>query len=576
MSGNFYAPPRMNGPERCMQYAQAVLAGKILVCLKVRLAVERFFRDLEKVPREDYPWIYDEGRAGRPVEFMERFLVPTKGNYDRLNLMPWQCFAICNVYGWVGKETGLRRFGEALIYVGSGNGKSTMLSALATYMVSKDGERGADVTLFANSKDQADIVYDECKKQIEACPTLYPKHFRTTNEGIYYDATNSSIVSHANEVSAKDGLNPYCAVFDEIHEFKDFRMLNLVKPKMLKRLQSLIWYLTTAGYVNDGPLDQYYRLFSSALEEGKLPEIVADRLFCLIYELDEDDRIEDYTVWIKANPSLGTLLSLDAMRAQWETARRIPQERANFICKNLNLKVNADEASFVDWGVLKKNDGVIALSDLEGRTAYAGFDLSTREDFTAAAIAVPLDDGREFVLHHSWVPRKKLDTVPEGTDFYSWAMMGYLSIVDADYIEQDQVADWIEKQARFFDVLGVGYDPANARWTVMQLEGKGLACEVVRQGPITLNDPMKDLKELLLSQRVVSNNDPMLRWYTDNVRLSKEARHADKANWMPTKRKRDLKIDGFMAWLFAHTLVMRNRQPEYDENRFDIAMIRLD
>ena len=81
---------------------------------------------------------------------------------------------------------------------------------------------------------------------------------------------------------------------------------------------------------------------------------------------------------------------------------------------------------------------------------------------------------------------------------------------------------------------------------------------------------------MLLSQRVVTTNDPMLRWYTDNVRLSKEARHADKANWMPTKRKRDLKIDGFMAWLFAHTLAMRSMEPVVDESRYEITSIRLD
>ena len=32
--------------------------------------------------------------------------------------------------------------------------------------------------------------------------------------------------------------------------------------------------------------------------------------------------------------------------------------------------------------------------------------------------------------------------------------------------------------------------------------------DVVRQGPITLNDPMKDIKELLLGGKVVSNSDP--------------------------------------------------------------------
>ena len=566
----------LSGPDRAMQYARDVLAGKIVACDKVIRACQRFMNDLERSAEESYPWVFDAEKAQRPITFMEKFLTPTKGNYDKLELMPWQCFFICNVLGWVSKETGLRRFREGLLYVGSGNGKSSMLSGLSAYLVSKDGERGAEIDVFANAKKQAEIIGEESRKMIRNSPKLYPKHFRVTDEGIFYDATDSKIIIHSNELSAKDGLNPHVAVFDEIHEYKDFRLLNLIKPKMLKRRQALSLYLTTAGYVNEGPLDHYYRLFGSALEDGKLDPMVSDRLFGLIYELDEDDDIEDTSKWIKANPSLGYLLDLSAMRAQWEAAKRIPQERANFICKVLNIKVNADEASFVDWSVLKKNSGIIGLENLEGYVAYAGFDLSTREDFTAAAIEVPLDENRAFVLHHSWVPKKKLDTVPEGTDFYSWNMLGYLTIVDADYIEQDMVADWIWKQSRFFEIMGVGYDPANARWTVMNLEGRGLNCEVVRQGPITLNDPMKDLKEMLLDGRVVSNNDPMLRWYTDNVRLSKEARHADKANWMPTKRKRDLKIDGFMAWLFAHTMAMRAREPEYDESRFDITHISLD
>ena len=83
---------------------------------------------------------------------------------------------------------------------------------------------------------------------------------------------------------------------------------------------------------------------------------------------------------------------------------------------------------------------------------------------------------------------------------------------------------------------------------------------MVRQGPITLNDPMKDIKELLLGGKVISNGDPMLMWYTDNVRISGEKRHTDKANWMPMKRNKFRKIDGFMAWLDAHAVKMQ-KQP---------------
>ena len=86
------------------------------------------------------------------------------------------------------------------------------------------------------------------------------------------------------------------------------------------------------------------------------------------------------------------------------------------------------------------------------------------------------------------------------------------------------------------------------------LDAKGFDCQVVRQGPLTLNDPMKDIKEKLLAGSVVTNGNPMWGWYTDNVRISGKRQHADKENWMPVKRNKFRKIDGFMAWLDAHAV----------------------
>ena len=571
---DFRFPEEMTGVNRAVEYARNVLSGEIMSNKKVQLACKRFFSDLERAQTGKASWDFDPALGERPIYFIESFLSPSKGGYGKMRLLGWQCFFLANVFGFVDRKTRLRRFKEALVYVGSGNGKSTLMSGLSAFMACKDNEQGADICLFANSREQAGIVFEECKKQIEGSPLLRGR-FRVLRDKIHYDASGSLIRSFASDSGKLDGLNPHGAIFDEIHEFGDFRLVNIVKRKLVKRKQPLVFYLTTAGYVNEGPLDRYYALFSDALAEGKLEEDARDRLFSLIYELDEEDDIEDESKWMKPNPSLGVLLDPKDLHNTWMTVRHTPQERADFICKNLNLKVNADEASFVDWSILKKNDGVIPISDLEGKMAYGGFDLSTREDFTAAAIAVPLPDGREFILHHSWVPRKKLEASPEGADFYSWAMQGHLSIVDGDYIEQDQVADWIIKQGKYFELMKVGYDPANARWTVLQLEGKGIPCEVVRQGPITLNDPMKDIKEMLLSGKIVSNNDPMLRWYMDNVRLSKEARHADKANWMPVKRKKALKIDGFMAFLFAHTCLMRARRAPVDDDYYGVSVIKL-
>ena len=534
-----------------MRYARGAVDGSLVVCRKTRMACQRFLDDLEKSKDPDYPWRFDPVKAARPVDFIEHFLKPTRGAYDRMELMDWQCFIECNLYGWVGKEDGYRRFREALILVGTGNGKSTMMAGNATFLACKDGEPGPDIYLLANSKEQAGIVFEECRAQIAASPSLASR-FRTLRDGVYYDKTNARIRHRSTDSSKLDGLNPHGAIFDEIHEYRDFKLLNIINRKTVKRKQPLSIYITTMGYVIDGPLAYYYGVFTDAME-GTLPQKTADRMFAYIAELDPEDDVEDTSKWIKANPGIGTVLQLEDLKEKWERNKMVPSERADFICKQLNIMVNADDMAFVQPEVIRRNDAVIPMESLLGRRCYGGFDLSNREDFTAAALEFPLDDGRIFVLLHSWVPRRKVEMDQEKIDYYGLAMKGYLTIVDGEYIQQEDVYDWFMAQSQLYEIVAIGYDPANATRLRQMLETR-FDCQVIRQGPITLNDPMKDIKELLIGGKVVSNKDPMLVWYTDNVRLSGERRHVDKENWMPTKRNKFRKIDGFMAWLDAHAL----------------------
>ena len=554
--------------KRCYEYVDDVLSGRIRACEKVRMACQRFRNDLERSATDpSWPWVFDEHKAARPTDFMERFLVPTKGDYDRMELMGWQCFVEANIYGWVDRVTGLRRFRENLIIVGTGNGKSTIMAGNATFLACKDGERGADIYLLANSKDQAGVVFRECSGQIKASPAL-ARRFRPLRDGIYYDKMNATIRHRSSDSKRLDGLNPHGAIFDEIHEYRDFKLINVIKMKNVKRKQPVIIYITTMGDVIDGPLAYYYDLFTDAMSGKLLPE-VGDRMFAFIAELDPEDDIEDTSCWIKANPGLGTVLQLDDLIREWNRVKLIPSERANFICKQLNIMVNADDMAFVQPEVLKRNKDTIDEETLLGRRCYGGFDLSNREDFTGAALEFPLDDGRIFVKLHSWVPQRKVDLDQEKIDYYGLQMKGYLTIVPGEYVQQEDVHAWFVAQSKKYEIVTIGYDPANATRLRQMLEVGGkdypaFDVQVVRQGPITLNDPMKDIKELLLAGQVVSNNDPMLSWYTDNVRISGERRHLDKENWMPTKRNKYRKIDGFMAWLDAHCIRMQ-KQPAGQE-----------
>ena len=394
---------------------------------------------------------------------------------------------------------------------------------------------------------------------------------------MFYDRTNSTIKARASDSSTLDGLNPYLAIFDEIHEYKTWKLIDVVRRGMIKRQQPLTIYITTMGTVLDGVLTQMYGLFSDALEEGILSPTVADRLFAFICEMDPGDDLDDSSLWIKANPSMGVLQNREELEKEWERAKLVPQNKADFITKQLCVTVDSSEAAYLPAEILNRNRGTIGMEQLLGRMCYGGYDLSSREDFTAAVLLFPLDDGRWFVLHHSWTTRRKVDLNNEKIDYAHFAMLGVLTICDGDYVPQDEVFKWFKAMAGAngsYEVVAIGYDPANAVWCNRALEAEGFATEVVRQGPLTLNDPMKSFREAMMDGRIVTNNDPMLRWYMHNVRLRNNYLDKEKENWMPTKSNRYRKIDGFAALIDAWCVAQQN-MPTYTGNPDEIVDIEV-
>ncbi|MEA4928578.1 MAG: terminase TerL endonuclease subunit [Candidatus Limiplasma sp.] len=544
---------------RVHAYVRDVLEGRLVACEKVKSACRRFERDLQRSQSDPaYPWAFDEELAARPIRYIERYLRPTKGRYDRMEMLPWECFVEANLYGWVDKTTRLRRFREGLIIIAKKNGKSTLMAGNAGYGASADGEPGADIYVLANSKEQAGLVFETCRTQIMGSPVLR-NEFKPLHSELRHEKTNSTIRRLASDSTKLDGLNPHMGIFDEIHEYRNFRLINVIKNGMAERKQPLALYITTMGEVLDGPLTQYYDRFTQAMN-GVLPEDVADSMFCYIAELDSAEEIDQPDMWVKANPSMGVLIDLEQMKRDWAVAKLTPNERGYFVTKRLNLMADTSEAGFLDAEVIRRNDAVIDLAMLEGRYCNGGYDLSSREDFTAAALEFELDDGRFFWLCHSWVPRRKVELAQEKIDYYHWAMEGYLTIVEGEYIEQAAIYDWFMLQQQHYHIQVIGYDPFNAQWLNAAL-AKQFKTEIVRQGPLTLNDPMKDVREKALDGRIVSNRDAMLRWYMNNVRLRNDYRDKEKENWMPVKRNRYRKIDGFMACLNAHTVGMQAPAP---------------
>ncbi|MEN2009863.1 terminase large subunit [Staphylococcus hominis] len=542
-------------------YAKQVVAGKIVANKYVIKECERHLKYLKGHEK----WIFDEELAHRPIRFIEKFCKPSKGANNQLILQPWQHFIIGSLFGWVHKETKLRRFKEALVFVGRKNGKTTTISGLANYGVSQDGENGAEIHMLANTMKQARLLFDESKAMIKASPVL-KKNFRSLRDAIHYDKTISKIEPQASDSEKLDGLNTHIGIFDEIHEFKDYKLISVIKNSRAARLQPLLIYITTAGFQLNGPL-------VDMVEAGKdtLNGIIEDeRTFYYLASLDDEDDINDSENWIKANPNIGVSIDIEVMKEEWIKAKRIPAERGDFITKRFNIFANNDEMSFIDHTTLSKNNEVIAFYELENHPCTVGYDLSETEDFTSACATFALENGKIAVLSHSWIPKHKVDLSNEKIPYREWEEAGYLTIQDKPYIDYTDVYDWILKVNEHHPVEKITYDRANAFRLNQELKNYGFVTEETRQGALTLSPALKSLKELFLDGKVIYNNNPLFKWYVNNVKLKLDRN----GNWLPSKQSRYRKIDGFAALLNTYTDIMNKLTEESNTGNIEFLSVK--
>ena len=538
--------------------------------VKRKQACMRFVNELERsVTDPKYPWVFNLEKAYRPITFIERFLTPTKSEYNRMELLPWQHFVEANTYGWMSRTTGYRRFRESLIIVGQGNGKTTMIAGNGAYGLTKDGERGAEIYCLANSRDQARRLFNECSAQVSGSKIL-SKHITCLRNSMVYGT--STFQPLASDSKTLDGRNVHFAVFDEIHEYRDYDLLNVIRDKTIKRKQPLIIYITTMGKVIDGPLMDMYVLGSQILAEtGAIAQRAADRMFVYIDEIDENDNPEDSTCWGKANPSLGALVDIEDLKDKWERAKTIPSERADFINKQLNVFTRVDELSFLDPQTIRKNNAEYDLDKLKGAICYGGFDLSTTEDFTSACLEFPLPDNWYYVLEHTWVPEAKVKINHEKLDWEYLVKSGWVTVIPGEYVDYTYILNWFLEMRKLYRIDAIGYDPAKASVLVQEMQKEGFVMEVVRQGELTLTAPLDDLKERFLDGKIMHNNNKMFTYYLGNVKLTKRSANA---TYLPTKQSKYRKIDGFAAFLDAHAEYLRKRPMQIPPDRKVSQIIR--
>ena len=536
------------GVNRAIAYANGVIAGKTPVCQLVHRACERFLRDLDEATAGTSEWRFDPRPAEAKI-FLAEMLPNIKGPLAGLplELQPWQCFVYANLFGFYERGSEARRYRQGVVYVPRGNGKTTFAAPIVLGMTFCEDEGGAEGYAAAVSRDQARILFDVAAQMVKRSPA-FRRHFgvEAMTNSVYQERSASRFSPVSSDAKALDGLNVHIAVCDEIASHKTSEVYDVLLTAMGKRDNPMLLAISTATGNTSGIGRQLWDYCIRVLTGGDSDE----RLFALIYTIDEGDDVWDELTWIKANPNWGISVQPNAIRAIMRQARNNASQEAVAMTRHLNVWVGADDALFSSraW---RACTGEIQLDDYAGKPAHIAIDLASKTDLAAVSITFPdldADTGKITYATFSLCFLNEAAVMEARNASYpGWAADGWLTITDGNETDFSVIEDAVLDLVRRFDVQSVAYDPWAATQFAQRLTAEGVPMVEYRATTQNFSEPTKELDAAIQAGRIQHNGNPVLDWCIGNV----VGRYDARSNIYPKKSRPENKIDCAIALIMT-------------------------
>lgn len=518
-----------------------------------------------------YPYHFREEYAQKHVQFIERFCRLPSGRLGHdFKLELFQRAILSVIFGFVDAE-GTRQYREVLWIMGRKNGKTALASAIELDLLVNDDEGAPEVYNVATAHDQAAKGFNNAWRMVQTSPAL-AKHIRKRVADLYCDLNMGSIRALSANTNHLDGLDISGAIVDELAAMKNRDLYDLTIQGTSARRQPLVLEITTNGFVRNGIFDAQYEYACKWLD-GQATGDKAERFIAFIFELDEREEWQDESCWIKANPGLGTIKSIAALRQNVSKAKDDPTFLPTLLVKDFNLIENQSQA-WLTWDEIH-NDLTFDPSDGTFTYAVLGVDAADTTDLTAACLLMQRPgDPNIYAMHMAWIPLRALEQAEregrrggrDGVPYDAWIARGLMRTCETPIMDKRDVLDWVAEVQSEYGIYAVacGYDPWHMRDVPTQEAYEDYFgadnMQKIVQGAQTLSMPMKELRALYKEGRIVDNGNPIAEWCRSNVAIRTDVN----GNIQPDKKNQDPRnrIDAWAAECDAF-IAMKNIADDY-------------
>jgi len=545
--------------EGAMEYCRDVVSGKIRACKWVRLACQRHLNDLVRSRSKDYAYRFDPALAGKRCAMIEQF-PHVKGHWalhhELIKLEPWQCFITCSLFGWVTKDTSLRRFRQAVILVPRKNAKTTWAAGVGHVMFVGDGEPGSEVYCGATTEKQAHEVFSVASRMAKRAAGFAEWFGVTVGKKTMFTLEGSKFEPVVGNPG--DGSSPHCFIHDEFHEQTTWIQYDSAKTGMGARLQPLQLIISTAGVDIESPCHELQEDVKKILD-GTFEN---DRLFGIIYTVDDPEKWNTLEAAQEANPNYGVSVLEDYIAAELHEAIQRSSRQNAYKCKNLNIWVNARES----WMNMEKwracADPSLSIEEFTHDPCFEGYDLGARIDLTSRCkVFTRWKNGQRhyYLFARHYVP---LDRANDGEHqhYERWLQAGAMVGHAGPEIQFAFVQREVEDDVARFNYARLGFDQHQAMQMQQELtlrlghdeHGQDRVCSIPQTWKY-LDPAMKEIEAAVFSGRLHHTGDPVLSWAIGNVIVKPDAND----NIFPRKEENRIsKIDPASALFNAMYLAL--------------------
>lgn len=530
------------------QYANDVLAERVVAGRLIKLACERFIKDLQRT--DIY---FDEREANKFINFAENHIMQWEGDWQGLPVKfeVWQAFIFQQLFGWIRKDTGTRRFTKLYIQISKKNGKSSMCAWLSLFHLFAD-ERVKTPKIFtaANNEDQAKICVNMAGRSIEWSEDLaslvedgeiklstYGSNITEVihkgKDGFIKALSKEGGDKKAKTSGGKHGINASLGLVDEFGMSPDHGASGSISTSMASRRERLMAYLTTAGFNMEGPCYSELRDQGIKTLEGS---IVMDNYLPIIYELDapKDEAGKDMPItlqwllaneqeWYKCNPNLDVSVNREYLREMVQNAISLGgTTEVEVMTLNFNRWMESPEV-FIPSEVWDRNAHGFNIDDLEGQECYGGIELVGAKGMSSLCLIFP---GVELaaVKMYFWGPEDYFRNNTDRFDRLSdWKE--FIKVDAGNTVENSFIVDWLIEEINKYDMHSFAFPKLKENDDIVQgLIKEGLKGEPISQAIGGIGNPTTQWEDLLHAAKVEHFKNPVLSWMNSNCNvIRKEA-----------------------------------------------------